>query len=289
MTYIQYERKIYVTIGPLAQDSGTRINDLRMNLNLVKTSDCKKNNGTIKIYNLKNETIEDIKRNPPLGVTVEAGYKGNEGIIFIGAVMGMHVEYTRSDVILNIKVSDGSIKTTNIWFSKSYAGKTKPSDVLNDILSEMKSSNSKLIEGIINANSASDYQNGFVWNGYANDALNRICLDNNLNWFISDSIINIVGYETPLNPSNVPFLNVDSGLIGSPEYHEEKVGKRKDKHTEKGIKFKCLLNPDVSVGNEVQIQSRFFNDNYLVKKIVINADNYEGNFLMEVIAINEWL
>ena len=76
-------------------------------------------------------------------------------------------------------------------------------------------------------------------------------------------------------------------MIGSPVYHEEKVGTRKDKHTLKGIKFNCLLNPEIAVGDEVAVESKYYKDNYLVKKIVMVGDNDEGEWKMEVTGINE--
>ena len=143
MTYTQFERRIYVTIGPLLDEIGTLIRDVKISLNLKKTNDRKKNSGTIKIYNLKNETIKDLRGQAPLGVTVEAGYLNNEGIVFVGAVMGMDVEYTGQDVILNIKVVDGVINTSNAWFSKSYGKETEVAKIVDDIINEMKTVNTR--------------------------------------------------------------------------------------------------------------------------------------------------
>lgn len=291
MVYEQVNREIYVTVGPLSQPTGTKFQNLKMSLNLTKSADTKNNNGTIKIYNLKHDSIQELTGyKEKLGVTVEAGYNGNANVVFIGIIMGMHVEYTGTDVVLNIKVVDGVFRAANIWFSKSYGKNTDPCEILADVMYEMLAVNDKLSIGKFSCQLAtSPYKNGFVWNGFAGDCLTRICADKGLKWFISDDVIHILGNEESIQPGLVPFLTPVSGLVGSPRYHEEKTGKRKDKHTEKGIKFRCLLNPELKVGTEVKIRSRFFDDHYLIKKIVISADNRDGEFIMEVVAINEWL
>ena len=289
MGYQQFDRRIFVTIGSLESTTGTRLQNLRMTLNLTKTNDRKKNNGTIKIYNLKPDTIETLRKQGTLGVTVEAGYAGHEAVVFIGVVMGMHVEHTGTDNILHIKVIDGVVRAANVWFTKSYAKNIDPWDIMADVVAEMQAANDKLVVGNLSGATTTVYKNGFIWNGLAGDCLTRICADKNLHWFINDNTIHILSPDESVQPSHVPLITPDSGLLGSPQYHEEKTGKRKDKHTEKGIKFKCLLNPDIKVGTEVAVTSRYFDDHYLVKKIVINADSEDSDFVMEVTAINEWL
>lgn len=284
---LQFERSSFLTIGPLTADEGVKFQNLRMSFNFTKTSDRKNNNGTIKIWNLRPKAISEItKGDIATGVTFEAGYKGREAVIFVGTVVGVFIEYDNVDSVLNISVADGAIGTAQGWFTQSYKGATNPWDVIEDVALIM-GEGTNLERGIFSETAVAPYKNGFVWNGLCGKALTRICDDKNLTWFIDDNKLHVIDKDVALSPVNVPFLSPNTGLIGSPVYHEEQTGSRKDKHTLRGIKFKCLLNPRIAVGNEVAVQSKLFDDHYLVKQIIITGDNEQGAWEMEVTAINE--
>ena len=290
---LKLDRKIYVTVGPLDDPLGRKFQNLRMHINLTKTNDTTKNTGSVEIYNLKHSTMQDIVNyKGRLGVTVEAGYANRVGIVFLGTTTGVHVKIDKADKILVLEIADGIYRAQNVWFTASYS---KPAELLmifEDILKAMREVNPLLVLATVPisiAFGAKPYKNGFTWNGYAGDCLTRICVDRNLHWFIDDNALHILEQEQKIWTGMVPLLSADSGLIGSPEYFEDTAGERKDKHIERGLKFRCLLDPDIKVGSEVKVVSKYFNNNYLVREININADSKEGDFIMDIVGINEWI
>ena len=285
----QFGRTLTATIGQLGDSRGVKIQNLKMNFTGTKTNDRDQNTGTLRIFNLSQRDIASIvSQGKNMGVNIEAGLGNNVDYVFIGNVLHAHGEKQQTNNILTLEIIDGLVSTSQVWFAKSYAGVVDPFTILADIVAEMRLFTDLQI-GEITGEKVPFYQNGFVWNGTANSALNRICTDKKLQWFIADNMINILEYETPLTNPLVPLLTADTGLIGSPQFFEDDAGDNPEKWTERGVSFSCLLNPKIKIGSEVKIESNNYNDHYLVRKISYDLDSHEGNFLMNCEAINEWV
>lgn len=286
----QIFRNLTVTVGPLGEAQGLKIKNLRVAVSTTQTSDLKKNNGSIKIYNAEKSLIKELaSSNKRLGVTVRAGYDGVEEPVFAGVVSGMYLDAQAADIVLVIRVVDGVLHASNTMFSKSYKGKVRVFDIMKDIVSTMQERNNNLIVAKLPENDTKTYKNGFAWCGTAGDCLTKICHDHKLTWFINNDQLYITEPDAPLVTTTVPLLKNTSGLLGSPQFYEGTTGRSKTKIRERGISFTCRLNPEVKVGYEVRVESMAFNDNYLIKELKLDLDNAKGNFSMNCIGINEWI
>lgn len=282
-------RELSVVIGELGKPRGLKIQKLRIVVNTTQTSDLKKNNGTIKIYNVnKSLTKELSSTSKKLGVTVYAGYNSTENPVFVGVVSGMYLDAEDTDLILNLKVVDGVLHANNAMFFKSFAGQVYVDDILLEICKAMQNRNSELQIARLPKNTYKKYKNGFTWAGTTGDCLTKICNDHKLTWFVNNNELYVVEPEQPLPALQVPLISSDTGLLGSPKYYENTTSTGKTKLKEKGISFTCKLNHEVKVGYEVRVESVSFTANYLIKKINLALDSTQGHFEMRCIGINEW-
>lgn len=88
----------------------------------------------ITVYNLSSNTINNLKRNA--AITIEAGYKGDTGVIFSGFIDNVKTGYEDVDKVTTITCWDcvGTETITNVTYKEN----TKASTILKDLISKLK-------------------------------------------------------------------------------------------------------------------------------------------------------
>lgn len=92
--------------------------------------DMEPNEAEIVVYNLSNNTIQNL--NTKAAITIEAGYKGDTGVLFKGFITKVKTEYDGADKVTTIYAMD-DIKDHTIT-SLSFAAGTKASYILRRLL-----------------------------------------------------------------------------------------------------------------------------------------------------------
>ena len=92
--------------------------------------DTEPNEAEITVYNLSDSTIKQLKKGAAL--SVEAGYKGDTGLIFQGYISTVTTKYQSSDKVTTIKAMD-DIKDHTLE-SMSFAKGTKASYILDTLI-----------------------------------------------------------------------------------------------------------------------------------------------------------
>lgn len=210
----------------------------------INANDCETpNNATIRVYNLREHTRQQIIAEYDT-VTLQAGYQyGNYGIIFQGDVKQYMWGRERNvDHYLDICAADGDAAYNFGIVNKSFAPGSSYSDHLSAIADSM---------GVqVDPNSA-DYlakfggvvqPTGKVMFGMARLYMRTLAKANNCRWSIQNGVLTLIPITGYL-PGQAVAINSATGMIGSPE------------QTNNGIKITCYLNPLIKVGQAVKINN----------------------------------
>lgn len=92
--------------------------------------DMEPNEAEIIVYNLSDSTVKQLKRKA--AISIEAGYKGDTGVVFSGYIKSVKTSYSGADKVTTIKALD-DIKDHSME-SISFAEKTKASYILQSLL-----------------------------------------------------------------------------------------------------------------------------------------------------------
>lgn len=297
----QYDRIYKLTIGVQGSEGFTiegkpLSNSLNINFTISKDLTQQTNKGSIKIYNLSDATAKIVEKDDAV-VVLEVGYSEDSGLkrIYVGYITEVKTIYSNGERITEISASDGQIAIRNCVVSLSYANKVSRQKVIDDIAKEM---------GLI-VNYADDceftaFANGFSFIGPGKKCLDKVCEGTQLSWSIQNNMIQVIktGGTTKVEAIK---LTADSGLIGNVESilkaafivakENSKTSKKanKRKSRKQGYKVKCLLQPTVSPGDLVYIDSKLAKGWFKCDKLTHTGEYMGGSWYtdMEVHEITE--
>ena len=220
------------------------------------------------IYNLSNETIEDIKRDGY--IYVNAGYKhlNNKGNILTGEIEDIVTEWQGVDKVTKITVTDGAKSWRTAELTKTYQEGTQASFIMRDLCNVMGYE-------IVAIEPVEDitYKLGKTIRGSASKSLEQLAADTKSKLFVNKNRVVIrgenIGYVTGF------VLNSDSGLVGSPTLNKDESGdktnsvdkkksKKKNKETKKTWTVVSLLNPQLETDSIIKVESRLLNGTFRV-------------------------
>lgn len=225
------------------------------------------NHAQIRVYNLSKDTVATIL-NEFLQVTISAGYIDNPyGIIFNGVIVQAKVGYEGSiDSYLDIEAADGGLQYAKAIIAGTAAAGSSYQTRLNLITqainnygsitstsSPTSSGSGSLATGGGSTQTVSlghvdplpqgTAARGRVYYGMVRDHLRDFASSVNMDWFIYNGQIILLGKNNTLPSTTNTTLSPTSGLIGYPE------------QTDQGIKIKSLLNPNLVPGGQVTLQN----------------------------------
>lgn len=224
----------------------------------------------VTIYNLSDDSINQIKKDGYC--IVNAGYKhmGNKGNVLSGDIEEVTTTWQGLDKETKIKVTDGGKKWRKAKISKTYKENTKASVIMRDVINimgyeivELKPKNDKV------------YKLGKTVNGFCSDILKMLVKDTESKMFVNKNRIIIRDQEKGTKTGFV--LSPETGLIGSPTLNKDDTGdKSSDVDTDKGKKenkeekktweVTCLLNPKIETDSVIQVKSKVLNGTFRVIK-----------------------
>ena len=204
------------------------------------------NNAKIRVYNLKEETVNSI-RGEFDSIVLQAGYeKGAYGTIFAGSLKQFHVgkENNRSSY-LDLLCGDGDVGYNFGVIAATYAAGTNLAEVIDGAAEAMGSPPFAFIDTKLGAAQKINIRGKVAW-GMARDVMRDAARSLDANWSIQDGQVTMTPL-TSYRPGHAVVLDAASGLIGRPEL------------TDDGVSARCLLNPKIRVGGLVQIDQKTIN------------------------------
>ncbi|WP_425447727.1 phage protein [Dethiothermospora halolimnae] len=235
-------------------------NDFEIDFKVDFDTDPEPNVSEIKIYNLSNSTISNIKKEG--NVILNAGYKGDIGTILLGTIEEIKGKWNGVDKETKLMVGEGSKQWYKTYIEKSYMPGITSQAVINDLANTFG-----LELGDLQLENNVTYSRGITVSGMLQNALRQVVKDTGSKFYISNGKI----YIRPKKKGTFTgfLLNSDTGLVDTPQKIEQE-GKE-------GYKVKMLLNHKINVDSILQIESRTANGNFRVVK-----GTHKGDFITEV-------
>lgn len=253
-----------------------RIEDLRVEFQIEKTKDSTANKAEIKVTNLNKETRATIREKDAL-VRLFAGYKNDLGAVLLFTGNAQHIvnSWETPDIVTSIEAQDGQRVLRETRASFSYGNRTSANVIVNRLANEigLPLRQDFNIEG--------DYQ-GYSFNGLARDGMDEITRRFGYAWSIQDGEIQIVKREG--NTGRVAVvLSPETGLVNTPERLIDQEGEFEEA-LEKELEWKLtsLLNPRLSPGALVELQSEQANGIFQIEKVRHFGDTRGTDWYSEI-------
>lgn len=256
-----FKRIVRVVIG---QDDGSEISisDLFIKIDIDRNISGKPNDGMVEIYNLSEATENQIKEKGTR-IRVSAGYDGEPILIHDGDIRRVDRQRSGVDRITKITLGGNLNKISQAVFNKSYSGQIAIKQIVEDSIESFDGLTAIDLDQIPEDENLFD----FSFTGKTPTLLDKILNPINVQWFETDNFIRFSARDKALE--NVVLLSPETGLVGSVTI------------TEKGIKFKSVLNGRLVLNEKIKIDSSLFNGVLKITKANHRGDNREGEFLTE--------
>lgn len=226
----------------------------------------------VKLFNLSNDTINNILPNTP--IIVNAGYEGDIGTIFTGYVVTCVTNWDKTNKITTITGFDASDNYLNQYISKSYAPGITAQEIIRDLVRVVGMS-----IGEINLNDNLQYPNGRSIIGKLRDILKEIVqIDCNTNLQIRDGLILIRDHGEGIQTGVI--LNKDTGLLERPETLKPDIGE--DEKIQATHRVTCLLNYRIKTFSALRIETQQLSGNFIVLSGSHSGASRKGDFKTEM-------
>lgn len=264
-----FGRKVKIEVAGL-----TITNDLDVEFTVPFDDDSEPNEAEIVVYNLSRKTVELLK--PDTELTITAGYGNDTGVIFSGVITKAKTKWSDLDKVTTINVIDDIKVQERDLESISFKAGVKASYILKTLVGKLK-----LPIAVFKTKKDHTYTEAVTVSGNLMDAIKQYAEVCGVSVYINKRKV----YVRHLSDGDdLGFVvDVDNGLIGSPEEFEEETDNEDYTETTHGVKFKMLLEHRITTASVIYIKSRDFNGKYRVREgqHVCN----ESDFFTEITAI----
>lgn len=254
-----YKRIIRVVIGQ-EDSTALSIDSLYIQIDIKKLISGKPNEGTVSIFNLSDSTENQIKEKG-VRIRVFAGHDDRPVLIHDGDIRRVERDRTEVDRVTVITLGGNVIRLSQAFFNKSYSGQISVKQIVIDAVPSFN------IDGTDFDQIPESFLYDFSFTGRTSDLLDKILNPIGVQWFETDNLIKFSANQKAFE--NVVLLNQNTGLIASPSV------------TDKGTKFRSVLNGRILLNEKIKIKSRLVNGVYKVIQILHKGDNRDGEFVTE--------
>lgn len=268
---------------------GLDASGLNASFHIVKSLDPNPNGAEIRIYNLKESNRQLLHNLPTVPVEVILGYTGlnpinpiptsvdAESLLFKGDAREVFSTKEGPDWVTVLRIGDGLKACKNNRLLKSYKEgipiKTIITDIINAFQVDNKDALAKIAAGAY-TNSMETVLSNYVVSGQVNKELEKILKKANLSHSVQDNVLTILGDIETTNTDAI-VLSPQTGLIGSPE---PGVGEKKKNL----LKIKALIQPKLSPGKKIILQSARFKGVYKIHKAVYQGSAFDNNWYVDI-------
>ena len=246
----QFGRKTRVDVGDLSFSS----DDLTVYFDVAFDDAPESNECKVEVYNLSDNSINRIKKGQQL--TINAGYKGDTGVILTGNVTKVFTNMQGVDRITEISVLDSQKLDGKSTDNRTFKKNIKASQIINALLPNLD-----IPIAVVNLPQDKTYSKGYTADGEITSTINEVANDSGASFYRKKG----QAYIRPLTEGDETSftLSPDTGLIGSPSPFEEDGEKGE---TITGYSLKCLLQYRISTASIIKLESRNVSGQFRVKR-----------------------
>lgn len=247
----QYNRQARVILGGKGYDSEKF--DFEFEVEFDDTPNL--NHAEIKMYNLSNTSVNEIKSKMP--VILNAGYEGDVGSVFVGAIYDMFTKFEGVDRVTTVRAVDASDQRGKLRVNRSYKKGIKASQVITDLCGLYGIS-----IGALELPKDTQYRNGKNVSGQILSILRALAKDCKAKFHINKGL----AYFTERGKGqDINFIfSSETGLLGSPSPFVEEDPEDEEKEI-KGYNVDALLNHRVQADSIIELKSTVTKGKYRVR------------------------
>lgn len=215
--------------------------------------DMEPNEAEIIVFNLSDNTIKQLKKDA--AISIEAGYKGDTGVLFSGFISKVKTTYEGADKVTTIKAMD-DIKDHSIQ-SLSFAAGTKASYILEQLIKK-----TGIPIAVFKTRRDHTYKDSQTVDGDLMENIKQYATVCGISVYVSKGKI----YARYIKEGdNLNFnVSVETGMIDSPSAYTEEVKAEDFTDTVNGYEVEMLLQHRLCAGAIVKLTSRVGNGTYRV-------------------------
>lgn len=230
-------------------------NELDLEFSIPFDDDMEANEAEIIVYNLSKNTISKLKRKK--SISVEAGYDKDTGVVFNGFIDRVTTKRDGAEKITTIKCFDDV--TNKSVESLSFAAGTKASYILKTLLNK-----TGLPIAVFKVRRDWTYKDEETVDGDLMQNIKKYSEVCGISTYVNKGKI----YSRYIkNGDNINFtVDVEHGMIGSPEQFEEEQTAEDYKETVTGYNVQMLLQHRMTTAAIVKIKSLDVNGTFRVRK-----------------------
>lgn len=236
--------------------------DLQLTFAITKKATRSGNKAEFTITNLSPASIGFLEQEG-LALQFSAGYQGSNSLLFSGSIstQGVTTTLESTDRVTTIEAGDGELVIQQTRFDRAFNEGATIAEVLRGVAFDMGVGVGNLAD--FPEAEQTTYGTGFVYFGYARDALDEVTAQLGAGWSVQNGVLQFLrpGEATK---TLAPVVSPSSGLIGSPQREK------------KGLSAVSLLNAAIQPGGPVVMESRDFNGQYKVTEVEHRGD-YRGS------------
>ena len=241
--------------------------DIDFKINFSDDSDG--NTGTVTLYNLSEQTIEQIKIDNNFQLI--AGYEEFNGVVLPGIIKRKRTVWEDVDKITTLTVGDNTDNWLKSTINKTWKAGKRASDIFPEIIRA-----TNLSVGEIDINKDIIYEKGITFSMTCKQALDELAADTNSKLYSNRGKV----YVRPFNKaSRKAFLiDKDHGLLNSPEKIESDSEDKPERYS-----VQILLNYKIQVDSLIKLDSKDVKGNFRVieGEHVGQGENFSTNMEVE--------
>lgn len=228
-------------------------------------SDLEANEINITVYNLTQNTIKNLMVGKP--ITITSGYKGDTGVICRGIITKVKTKKEGVDKVTNIHALDSMGLEEKDIANVTYAAGTTASYILKDLINK-----THLPIAVFAPRRNWTHEDEVAISGGLMESIREYSEICGISTFINQG--KVYAMELSKGANGYFNLNVDTGLIGSPEESQETIQAEGYEDTITVINAKCLLQHRLTTGAVVNLQSQNFSGEYRARAVkhIFNPD-----------------
>lgn len=235
----QYIRKCSLILGD-REGNGLELSGLHVKFTVYKSDTQSPAYADIRVYNVSSETAESLQKEYT-HVFLQAGYEGNFGLIFSGAVRQYRKgRENATDTYFDILAQDGDEGYNFAVTNTTLAAGWKQQDLHERVMQAFDPFGIKT--GYVPEFGGPPMPRGKVCYGMARDYMRTLADSAGTSWHIADGMLNMIPVASTL-PGEAEVITAKTGMIGLPQ------------QTINGITVKCLLNPKIRYGGKIKLDN----------------------------------
>lgn len=241
MTVRQWKRVVEVTVSGKGGSFTAR--DLKIDFSVSKGIGSKQNTATIAVWNLtashRKQLGEELDK-----IELKVGYQGGPlSTIFKGNVRDVTHTKETADVKSEMECGDGDEAFSKGAVSKTFPAGTNPKEIIEYLAGEMPGATKGEMKGI---DDLPAYKRPVTLFGWSWSEMDKIGREQGIYWSIQNGQVEAMKSDQALQGTTV--VSSETGMIGIPEI------------TDKGVKIKALLNPNIAPGRQIDVRSDFLDE-----------------------------